>query len=61
MTASELNERPDLELAYDEPEAAPTSQGPQQYLEQSISRFPAISVGVAVATGVVLGCLIKRG
>jgi len=32
----------------------------QQYLEQSIDRHPALMVGLAVAAGVALGCLIKR-
>jgi ElaB/YqjD/DUF883 family membrane-anchored ribosome-binding protein len=32
----------------------------QHFLEQSIDRHPTLMVGIAVAAGVALGCLIKR-
>ncbi len=36
------------------------AQRSQLLVEQSIQRFPGLSVGAAIAAGVVLGCLVKR-
>lgn len=36
------------------------AQRSQHVVEQSIQRYPGLSVGAAIAAGVVLGCLIKR-
>lgn len=32
----------------------------QQFVEQSIKRYPGYSVSAALAAGVLLGCLFKR-
>ena len=39
---------------------AVTGRNPSSAVTQSISQSPAVAVGVAIATGVVLGCLLKR-
>lgn len=36
------------------------AQRSQHLVEQSIQRNPGLSVGAAIAAGVVLGCLVKR-
>ena len=35
-------------------------EGAKQYLENTIGEYPLVAIGVAVATGVVLGWLVKR-
>ncbi len=36
------------------------AQRSQLFVEQSIQRYPGLSVGAAIVAGVVLGCLVKR-
>lgn len=33
---------------------------PQQFIEQSIAKNPVVCLGLAVAAGVLVGCLVKR-
>lgn len=46
------------------PESPPPSvtvaAGPQQFIEQSIIQYPVVCLGLAVAAGVIVGCLVKR-
>jgi hypothetical protein len=47
-------------LGSSEDTSASTFTGAKQYLENAIGEYPLAAIGVAVATGVVLGWLVKR-